>query len=290
MFKNLSVAALGVSGRQSEIIELALSNGFKGIDLDLREIAALAASQGLAHARRLLDSSKLKYGSAPLPVRWTSDADYAADLQALPQMAELAATLGCTRLVTILEPASNEQPFHENFETHRRRLSEIAGVLAKHGVSLAVGFNADPAQRAGKHYEFIYSLDNLLMLLSLVASKNVGVAADLWALHVTGAGGEGLKKLKRDQLLTVELSDAKDNLPESGRLLPGEAGNIDAAAALAYLAEIGYDGPVTPHRDPKNYPAQSREAIGREAAQKLDAAWKAAGLSPAGKLQAMAGK
>ncbi len=290
MFKNLSVAALGVSGRQSEIIELAMSNGFRGIDLDFTDLGAQVASHGLPHARRLLDSAKLKYGSAPLPVRWTADAEYAADLLELPKMAELAATLGCIRLRMTIESASDTRPFHENFESHRRRLTEIAGVLGKHGVSLAIGFDPTAATRAGKHYEFIYSLDTLLMLLSMVSSKNVGVAADLWALQVAGAGWEGLKKLKREQLLTVDVSDAKDSSTEAGRLLPGETGTIDVSAALTYLAEIGYDGPITPHRDPQHYTGQSREAIGRDAGKKLDAAWKAAGLSPAGKLQAVAGK
>jgi sugar phosphate isomerase/epimerase len=290
MFKNLSVAALGVSGRQSEIIELALSNGFRGIDLDLVDLSAQVAAHGLPHARRLLDSAKLKYGGAALPVRWTIDADYAKDLADLPQAAELAATLGCTRLSIVVESASDARPFHENFEVHRKRLSEIAALLAKHGLSLAIGFDPTPAARAGKDYEFIYSLDNLLMLMSMITAKNVGVAVDLWALQVSGAGIDGLKKLKPAQIFTVDLSDAKDASPEAARLLPGETGVIDAAAMLTYLAEIGYEGPITPRRDPAQYPGQSRDVIVREAGQKLDAVWKAAGLSPAGKLQAVAGK
>lgn len=290
MFKNLSVEALGVSGRQGEIIELALSNGFRGIDLDLVDFAAQVASHGLPHARRLLDSAKLKYGGAPLPVRWTNDADYAADLAKLPQVAELAASLGCTRLVFIVEPASDARPFHENFELHRKRLTEIAAMLAKHGMSLAIGFDPAPSARAGKDYEFIYSFDTLLMMLSMVSAKNVGVAVDLWALHASGAGIEGLKKLKPAQILTVELSDVKPDLADAPRLLPGDGGAIDATAVLTYLAEIGYEGPITPRRDAAQYPAQSREAIVRETGQKLDAVWKAAGLSPAGKLQAVAGK
>ncbi len=42
MFKNLSPPALGISGRQGEMIELALSFGFKGIDLDVAEMAESA--------------------------------------------------------------------------------------------------------------------------------------------------------------------------------------------------------------------------------------------------------
>ena len=39
MFKNLDFEALGVSGHQSELIELTLSYGFKGFDLDLAAFA-----------------------------------------------------------------------------------------------------------------------------------------------------------------------------------------------------------------------------------------------------------
>jgi hypothetical protein len=35
MYKNLNTAALGITGRQSELIELALTYGFRGLDLDM---------------------------------------------------------------------------------------------------------------------------------------------------------------------------------------------------------------------------------------------------------------
>ena len=47
MFRNLSTEGLGVSGRQSEIIELALSFGFKGIDLDLVDFQQQVQVNGL---------------------------------------------------------------------------------------------------------------------------------------------------------------------------------------------------------------------------------------------------
>ena len=50
MFKNLSTQALGVSGRQGEVIEAALSFGFKGLDLDIEEFSAQVTSSGLAQA------------------------------------------------------------------------------------------------------------------------------------------------------------------------------------------------------------------------------------------------
>src|SRR6266478_2947281 len=70
MFKNLSLDDLGVSGRQSERIELTLSNGFRGFNLDLVEFQQQVERHGLPHARRLIDSARLKPGSFKLPVEW----------------------------------------------------------------------------------------------------------------------------------------------------------------------------------------------------------------------------
>ncbi len=57
MFRNLSPQALGISGRQSEIIELSLSYGFKGIDVDMVDFQQTVKASNLAHARRLIDSA-----------------------------------------------------------------------------------------------------------------------------------------------------------------------------------------------------------------------------------------
>ena len=70
MFKNLNPEALGVSARDSELIELVLSHGFKGLDLDLVALAEQARTQGLDKASRLIASARLKIGSFRLPVRW----------------------------------------------------------------------------------------------------------------------------------------------------------------------------------------------------------------------------
>ena len=42
MFKNLNPSALGVSGHQSELIELALTYGFEGTDLNVADFATRA--------------------------------------------------------------------------------------------------------------------------------------------------------------------------------------------------------------------------------------------------------
>jgi len=291
MFKNLSVRALGVSGGGSEVIELALSFGFRSIDLNLVDFAEQVENHDLSHARRLLDSAKLKLGCFRLPVDWYDAAAFERDMKKLPKLAELAAELECYRATTTIQPASDERPFHENFEFHRARLSQIGAALSAAGIKLGVDFCTSPALREGKDYEFVHDFETLRTLLATVQGNNVGVAVDLWSLHVAGDGLAELARLTADQIVTVTLSDAKpDETSEESRLLPGETGVIDSAAALVQLAELGYQGPITPRAHPERFADVSRDATVKLAGEALENVWKTAGLTPRGTLPATAAK
>lgn len=295
MFKNLSTQALGIAGTQSEVIELALSHGFRGLDLDIVEFQKQVETRGLPTSRRLWDSAKLRLGRFALPFPLAAEESaFSPAIKALDAQAKLAADVGCTRAVTRIAPATDELPYHQNFEFHRKRIAEVAGALATHGIQLGVGFLAASHWRAGKSFQFIYELDPLLMLLGLVGKPNVGLALDVWDLHATGKNVENIRKLSAP-LISVELADFPAETPiesaaEQARLLPGESGQIDASLALTILAEKGYDGPVTPAPDRSRFAGQRREEVGRRAGQALDQVWKAAGLSPAGKLATAARK
>ncbi len=290
MFKNLSPRALALSGSQSELIESALSFGFRGLDLDLMEYVAQVKSHGAAHARRLLDSAKLQVGGFELPTRWQADeATYRADLALLPEWIGVAGEAGFRRALTWIEPANDEQPFHQQFETSRKRLAELAKLLEPHGIRLGVGLVTAPEARQGKTFEFIHTADALLMLLSGVPAKNVGAIVDLWDLHVSGGSLEALKKLGGERLVAVRLANAPADVPAAEckttqRLLPGEGGAIDSSAALVALAEMGFDGPVTLTAHAEQLKGLRREAAVKRAGQALDKVWKGAGLTPAGKL------
>ncbi len=298
MFKNLDPHALGLSASQSETIELALSFGFRGISFNLVDFAGEVQSYGLPKARRLLDSAKLTLGLFALPLDFEADdARFRAELARLAELSELAASVGATRAVTVIEPASDERPYHQNFEFYRQRLGEVGQMLAPHGVRLGVGFESSDAARRDKHFEFIHDLDALLVLLSTVGQSNVGLSLDVW--HVWAAGGSldaVSKKLKADQIIAVALADAAQpdatqpdaTQPEGGdphdaatRLLPGETRVIDSAAALSMLADLDYDGPVTPLPDRSRFAGMRRDAIAKLAGEKLDAVWQAAGLKHA---------
>jgi sugar phosphate isomerase/epimerase len=196
--------------------------------------------------------------------------------------------------VTIVAPATDRRPFHENFEFHRKRLSEVSRILEPLGIRLGVGFDGSAAARQDKSFQFIADLDSLLMLLGMAGSRNLGVALDVWQVHIT-SGLDKLQKLSTGQVITLDVSDAPSNvatgaLRDEDRLLPGETGVIDVPAILTFLAEKNYDGPVTPKAHSKRFAGLRRDAIVKLAGQQLDQVWKAARLGPAGKVVATAGK
>jgi sugar phosphate isomerase/epimerase len=290
MFKNLSTDGVGVSGRQSEIIELALSFGFKGVDLDLLDFREQVKVHGLPHARRLLDSARLKIGTFRLPLTWDdSDETYQAGLRTLPELLDLAAGIGAKRAVTTIAPANDVRPYHENFEFHRRRLAEIGERLAADGMQLGIEFVASANARKNRAFQFIHSFDAVVMLVNMVRAPNVGAVIDPWQILAAGSRLDEIRKLSADRIVAVSLSDAPADvdptaLGESDRLLPGETGKIDSAALLTMLAEIGFDGPVSPRAHRNRLVGLRRDQIVKLAGERVDQAWKAANLSPAGKL------
>ena len=92
MFRNLSTVGLPLSGRPSELIELALSFVFDGMDIDILDMEKQSAAIGVEHARRLMVSARLKSGLFHLPVRLDADeAAFAVDIADLPARLEVAA-------------------------------------------------------------------------------------------------------------------------------------------------------------------------------------------------------
>jgi hypothetical protein len=106
----LSIGALGVSVSGTELIELALSHGFKGLDLDVKAFHQQVQARGLVPSRRLHDSAKLKWGSFELPVDWQADdAAFQQDLVRLVPLAALARDLGCPRATTVMRTALSSE-------------------------------------------------------------------------------------------------------------------------------------------------------------------------------------
>jgi len=281
MFKNLNPALLGISGRQSEIIELALTYGFRGLDLDLKEIAKRARSQGVDQAVRFIRSAKIQIGGVELPVRWRSDETvYKEELQALDELAGIANQAKVYCCTTCVLPESDELPYHENFERHRLRLAEIAQVLARHDVQLAVGFHAAPGRRVGRRFQFIQDANALAALLKSVPTGHVGLWLDTWDWYVGGGSVESLRAFGVERIAYVTIADAPANadrssLTEDQRLLPSEEGAARVSETLGLLNRSAYRGPITLAPHPECFTGMQRDAIVRQCSQVLDGLMKA---------------
>lgn len=285
MFKNFNPAALGVSGHQSEIMELVLTYGFAGVDLNMAEFATRVRLKGMVYARRLLDSAKVRVGTFPLPMEWdTDDESFQKDLKKLPEYAQCAAELGCTRTTAILAPAGDNRPYHENFEFHRHRFQEICAALKPAGILLALGFQAAEFRRRNHAFQFIHDLDALTLLVNMVSAPNLGLLLDVWEVVACGGSIETVRKLPPGQIVAVQVAEMPAGVPlsdldDKSRLLPGvENGRVDVAAFLAALREMGYEGPVTVKPSRAVFQSRRREVIVKQTADALDKVWRAAGL------------
>src|SRR6476660_3082373 len=267
MYKNLSPSAIGVFARQSELVEIALTHLFKGFEIEIGEVLRRAQSTSVAQACRYLCSAQVRIGGFELPVRWSgNEADLQTDLSKVGLLLEVCTALGADRCYTTIRPTCDQRPFHENFQFHIDRLGQVADVLAKGSVKLALNFLAGSAERADGGFEFIHQVDPLLLLLSSIQRNNVGLLFDAWNWWVGGGDLEKLRTLRGDQILSVRLADipAGTDLPtitEEQRLMPGDGGMIDSPAILAALEDLGYDGPVALAPNPGLFKGQKREAI-----------------------------
>ena len=283
MFRNLSTVGLPLSGRPSELIELALSFGFDGMDIDILDFQQQADAYGVAHARRLMVSGRLKSGVFQLPVHLAADdATFEQELKDLPQRLELAEATEAPRAVATVAPASDEHSFKDFFELYRTRLHTIGGLLAARGITLGLSIVPDAEAREGKAHEFIHTYEGLLGLIA-VAHERVGVVVDSWAMHVTGEPVDLIGKIPAGRLVEVRLSDAAREATAAGpahvqRLMPGETGVINAAAVLSQDKAAGFEGPVTPWADRSTLTGRGREKIVKLAGDRLEAIWKEAGL------------
>jgi sugar phosphate isomerase/epimerase len=276
MYKCLSPSAIGVFARQSELLEIALTHRFTGLDIDIQEVLRRAQASSVVQACRYLCSAQVKIGGFELPVRWCGEEkDFQADLATLGLLLDVCQTLGADRCHTMIQATSGQRPFHENFQFHVERLQRLAEALAPANVKIAIGFAAAQSPPSEGEFEFIHEVDPLLTLMRSIAASNVGLLLDTWNWWVGGGTIEKLRTLRGEQILSVRLADIQPgfdatNVTEEQRLLPGDGGLVDTAATIATLEDLGYDGPVLLWPNPTQFKGQKREAIVSRASALLD--------------------
>ena len=285
MFKNLCAGAVGIGGTTVELAGLARKTGFGGMDLNAGEAADLMERGELDSLRGLYESHGLQPGGFGLPVDFRRDEPaFQKGLAALPRLAKAAAAMACRRCPTWVLPFSNDLPFAENFETHRRRLHACAAILDDHGIWLGLEFVGPKTMRVGKKHEFIWNMAGMLGLADAIGTGNVGLLLDCWHWYTAGGTVDEILALRPEQIVYTHVNDAPAGVPvdqqvDNVRRMPGETGAIDIAGFLSALAEIGYDGPLTAEPfNPKLRELPAMEAA-RLTSESLDKILAQAGLT-----------
>jgi sugar phosphate isomerase/epimerase len=290
MFKNLSPDAIGIFGRQGEMLEIALTHRFKGLEIDITEVVKRAKAAGVAQACKYLASARVKIGGFELPIRWAGDeAQFKADLAQIGTLLEVCQAISADRCFTTIRPVCDERPMPENFQFHVDRLGKVADAIAPAGIKLGLGFLPAAADRGGGGFEFIHQVDPLLLLAKTIQKPNLGLLLDSWTWTVGGGDLEKLRTLRGDQIVSVRLGDIPPdvdvaNIQPQQKVLPYENGPIDNVGVLSVLDELGFSGPVALTQHASHMKGQAREPIVSKASNLLDGLLAAAGITTEGAL------
>jgi sugar phosphate isomerase/epimerase len=271
MYRCLNPGAIGVRLPWEECLPLAKENGFEGFDVPIDP--AVPASK----YQEALAKHGLRPGGAGLPVDFRGEqAKFDQGIGRLEALAARAAEVGITRFATWILPFSDTRPYKENFRFHAERLGKAAKVLAAHGCRLGLEFIGPKTCRLGHKYPFVRTMEPMLDLAEAVG-PNAGLLLDAWHWYTSLGTVEDLLALDPKQVVYVHINDAPAGIPvdqqkDNVRALPGETGVIDLKGFLGALAQIGYDGPVTPEPFVKELaalpPAEAVRRVG-EALQKV---------------------
>lgn len=289
MLKNFSPAALGINGRQSELIELALTYGFTGMDVDMHEMLRRAQRTNVEDAAKYLEAAKIEVGGFELGIDLDADEDaFTSQLGGLHPVADMAKQLGATRGYIRVPAATNRLPYHEYFDVQGTRLSQIAQVLEPRGIKLGIGFSAGKELEEGNEFAFVRNVEGYLALVNSVAGANVGMLLDTWDWVVGDGSMDQLSDIGADKIVAVRLGSVTAEVEagsatSSDRVLPEQEGALNHVNVIKHLASIGFDGPVSPSASSQSYKGQTRESIVQRAQEAVDGISTEAGL-PVAKL------
>ena len=288
MLKNFSPQSLGINGRQSELIELALTYGFRGLDIDMSEMLRRSQRTSVESAAKYLRAAEnLQIGGFKLDVDLDADDDaFTSQVGALHPIADLAVELGANLAFVTAPAATDRLPYHEYFDTQSKRIGQIAEVLGGKNIRLGVGFDAGKELAEGKEFAFMQTVEGFLALVKGIGADNVGFIVDTWDWVVGGGAMDQLSELAVEQIFAVRLGSVPADVDvtkavSTDRVLPEQEGSLNHVNVVKHLASIGFEGPVSPTASSSQYKGQTRESTVQKAQEAVDGISKEAGLQVA---------
>lgn len=287
MYKSLSCDLLEISGRQSEIIELALTYGFRGFEIDMDDLVKRCQRSSFENASRFLVSSKLQIAGFDAPIDLDSDDEtFSVRLAQLNAVAEIASRASANTAIVTIPYGTNRLPYPEYFDVVRNRIDQIAEVFAKEDVRVALTFNvhvpvAEPDAKE-QQFKFVRDVEGFTAIVRACSSKNVAILYDSWNWFVGGGSLEQLEQIGLERVAGLRLSDCTEGVAAEAAtaddcLLPGLTGTIDNASVLQKFAEAKLKLPVAA-RGKTLEESPTRDALVAAAQDALDKTFEAAGI------------
>ena len=284
MYKNLNATVLGVSGRQSELIELAMTYGFRGLDIDIVDLVKRTQRSEFDKASRYLLSSKMQVSGFDVPIDLDSDdASFEKALAQLPTSIEIAGKVGARAGFLRLPAATDRLPFHEYFDVLRKRVDRIGEIFEKNNVQLGLFFSAAKENRDDRQFKFIQDVEGFLAFFKACTSSSVALVIDTFNWVVGGGTFENLAEIPGDKIAALRISDTESlpSLNEASltmRQIAGTTGIIDNLRFVSVLSKAGFDGPITSFAHASNFGGLTRDAIVAKSQDALDNVLESAGL------------
>lgn len=284
MYKNLNATVLGVSGRQSELIELAMTYGFRGLDIDIVDLVKRTQRSEFEKAARYLLSAKMMVSGFETPIDLDSDdATFEKTLAQLPATIEIAGKVNARAGFLRLPAATDRLPFHEYFDVLRKRVDRIAEIFAANNVMLGLYFSTALENRENRQFKFIQDVGGFLAFFNACTNKSVGLVVDTFNWVVGGGTFEQLATIPGNRIAVLRLADAETlpTIEEASlkmRQLAGTSGIIDNVRIVSVLSKAGFDGPITAFGHASNFGGMTRDSIVAKSQDSLDNVLAGAGL------------
>lgn len=252
MYTAISTGALGIhSSGLRESIGIAKSAGYQGLEISIHEAATLIDQYGIDVVRGWFNEAGVRPAAWGMPVNWNGpEEEWRKGIDDLGVLAKAAQQLGCGRTMTWIMSGSNDLDATENRKFHVKRFKPIAEVLAAHDCRLGLEFLGPKTIWGNFAHPFAHTMEDMLAMGDEIG-PNVGLLLDAWHWHTSGGTVEALLQVPAHRIVYVHMNDAPPNVAmddyvDNVRALPGATGVIDIAGFLGALAQIGYDGPLTP--------------------------------------------
>ena len=208
MLKNFSHTALGINGRQSELIELALTYGFTGMDIDMQDMLRRSQRTDTKDASKYLEAAKIKIGGFDVGIDLDADEEtFTGLVGGLHPLSDLAKELGAEQAYLRVPPSTDRLPYHEYFDIQVQRIGQVAEVLEARGIKLALSFSTDKTEAEGKQFPFIVNAEGLTALANAISNSNVGCLIDTWSWVVSGGTLEQITALPVEKIVAVRLGN-----------------------------------------------------------------------------------